>query len=406
MNVDRLVRETLQEQAAEQPGPSGDLAGRVLAARRRRRNRAVTGAALATAVVAAAVAVPALDSSDPGRRDVRPAGRPDVVAHPDQAVPRDFVAAGRVGMAGYAAFRDMRQRNGDEVLVRSYWLLNPRTQKYEKADDRWAWVAVAPGMRTAAVLEGELPARRIGLLDLASGEVTRWITPAHPAAAVEWSPDGKRLVATTYSKNPDRLVKVPGTSPAPQQHFSRTGWVVVDAASGDVGPFRELPQTPGEKDGGYAGVARQDLHWSHDGSRLYVQQYEGPRGRNYRDWYTMAGDRTAAPERERHAGWPRAGLSPDGKLLAADGTTEGSPILDPRTGKQIARVPSSEQLAWADSNRLIALSCGPGPCTGKNEQRTRLVLVTVGSDRTVPLTALRERPKGYKGVWSPMLTTR
>ncbi|GGR92117.1 hypothetical protein GCM10010252_33610 [Streptomyces aureoverticillatus] len=411
MNVDKLVRDALQEQAAEQDGPRGDLAGRVLTTRRRRRTRAIAGAALGTAaVVAAAVGVTALGSDGSGGDDPRPATRPDgggVIAHPDQAVPRDFVAAGNVGMAGYAVSRDIPQKNGDSLLVRQYFLLNPATKKYEKADAKWAWAAVAPGMRTAAVLEGELPARRIGMLDLRTGEVTRWITTERPVAAVEWSPDGKRLLATAYSKNPDRLIDRPGDHEisGPQPHLSRTGFFVIDAGSGEVGPFRPLPQPRAEKDGYFPGLSREDMHWNRDGTRLFVMVYEGPRGANYRDWYTPSGAKTSAPPGERHTGWPRAGLSPDGKLLADDSHARTSAIRDPRTGKEVARVPSQEQLAWADSKRLVALACDPARCTG-DAFGMRLVVVTVGSKKAVPLTAIRKSPEGYKRLWSPMLTTR
>ncbi|MFD9862147.1 WD40 repeat domain-containing protein [Streptomyces alboflavus] len=408
MNVDQLVREALQEQAAEQGGPRGDLAGRVLATRRRRRARTITGAALGTAA-AVVVGVSALDS---GREDAGPASASrtgDVIAHPGQSVPRDFVAAGKTGLAGYSVTRDVPQRNGDELLARSYFLLNPRTMKYEKADTEWAWVAVAPGMRTAAVLEGELPTRRVGMLDLRTGKVTRWITLRHGVAAVEWSPDGKRLVATAYRKNPDLMVSVPGNGSVnwPRHHGSRTGYVLIEAASGKVGPFRDVPQPDPDEDGMFPGVSRQDLHFNHDGTRLYVQQYARQGKKDYRDWYTLSGRPTSAPPAEKHAGRPQAGLSPDGRLLAADGDAKGSPVLDPMTGRKVAWVPSQEQLAWADSKRIIALACAdPARCTGKNNDPKRLVLVTVDSKKAVPLTAARTAPQGYKRVWTPMLTAR
>lgn len=63
-----------------------------------------------------------------------------------------------------------------------------------------------PRLETAAVLERDLPVRRIGLLDLVSGEVKRWIPVDRPVAGVEFSPDGTKLVATTYSQSPDQRV--------------------------------------------------------------------------------------------------------------------------------------------------------------------------------------------------------
>ncbi|MCP6313380.1 hypothetical protein NL444_28315, partial [Klebsiella pneumoniae] len=76
-----------------------------------------------------------------------------------------------------------------ELFSRYYTVLDQKTGKYKALDTKWAWVDVAPGMRTAAVLEGELPARRIGMLDLMTGKVERWIRTDRPVAGVEWSPD-------------------------------------------------------------------------------------------------------------------------------------------------------------------------------------------------------------------------
>ena len=92
-------------------------------------------------------------------------------------------------------------------------------------------------MRTAAVLERGLPIDRIGLLDLTTGKLDRWIKVDKRVGGVQFSPDGKRLVATTYSLNPDGLFKdasyqlndkiVPGPKP------SRTGFSVIDITSGE-----------------------------------------------------------------------------------------------------------------------------------------------------------------------------
>ena len=185
------------------------------------------------------------------------------------------------------------------------------------------------------------------------------------------------------------------------------GYVLIEAASGKVGPFRDVPQPDPDEDGMFPGVSRQDLHFNHDGTRLYVQQYARQGKKDYRDWYTLSGRPTSAPPAEKHAGRPQAGLSPDGRLLAADGDAKGSPVLDPMTGRKVAWVPSQEQLAWADSKRIIALACAdPARCTGKNNDPKRLVLVTVDSKKAVPLTAARTAPQGYKRVWTPMLTAR
>ncbi|MEV0324130.1 WD40 repeat domain-containing protein [Streptomyces sp. NPDC050658] len=408
MNVEELVRESLREQADGGARPPAGFADRVLAVRRRRRTRNLAGLAAATAaVVAAAVAVPALDSGD---QDVRPASEAqsgDVVAHPDQSPPRDLIAAGNTALAAFYTTRTSKLPGGDKLTTRTYGLLDQKTGKYEKAAKKWAWIDVAPGMRTAAVLEGELPAPRIGVLDLITGKVERWIPVDREVAGVQWSPDGSKLVATAYSKNPDRMIDLPDDHPKnpPQRHGSRTGFFVVDVSSGQVGPFRALPQKTDDKFGFFSGNSREDLQWSRDGKVLYVQGAEGPDGKN-RSWYTLAGEKAAAPDGERYAGWPAAGLSPDGKLLASDGDDKGSPILDPETGKKITTVPGQQQLAWADNKRLIAWGCDPKKCDGKGEFRNQLLLVTVGSKKVVPLSDFRKASDDYPGRWTPMFAAR
>ncbi|GHE55113.1 hypothetical protein GCM10018785_25640 [Streptomyces longispororuber] len=405
MNVDQLVRRTLQEQAAEHVRAPGDLADRVLRTRRHRRTaRGLAGGAVAVAaVVATAVTVTV---SDPRGVQATPASETrtaDVEAHPDQSPPRELIAAGNAAVSGFYTGRTVKEDDGDELFLRRYHLLDQKTGGYAPADEKWAWVDVAPGLRTAAVLEGELPASRIGLLDLMTGRVTRWITVERPVAAVTWSPDGRRLVATAYSRNPDRLIDRPDDHPAngPRQHSSRTGFYVIDAATGDVGPFRALPRSEPDTWGAPLGVSRTDLVWGRDGTVLYAEKSDGTR-----DWYTPDGEKTRTPAGERYAGASRAGLSPDGAYAAADGDVNGSPVVDARTGKKVATVPGMQPLAWADGKRLIALGCDPKKCGGRNEFRTQLLLVTVGSGKAVPLSGFRKGAEGGAGRWVPMVTGR
>ncbi|MGI3203749.1 hypothetical protein ACRJ4W_47455 [Streptomyces sp. GLT-R25] len=245
MNVDELVRDTLRETAVDSVSVPAGFADRVLAVRRRRRSRRIAGtAAVTAAVIAVAVAVPLLDG---GGDDVRPASemnKSDIIGHPDeQSPPRDLIAAGDTVLAAFSVSSNVKQDNGDVIRTPTYGLLNQKTGKYEKTR-KWAFLDVAPGSRTAAVLEQELPAKRIGLLDLITGKVDRWIPVDHGVGGVAFSPDGKRLVATTYAKNPDRYLadrpisvngkKEPGPVP------SRTGFTIVDVASGES-DWHEVP---------------------------------------------------------------------------------------------------------------------------------------------------------------------
>ncbi|MER5836886.1 WD40 repeat domain-containing protein [Streptomyces sp. NPDC002130] len=403
MNVDELVRDALRDQADGQPPAAPGFADRVLGVRRRRRSRRLaTAAAAAVAVVAVAVAVPVLDS---GRQDVRPSGgveRAGITGHPDQSPPRDLIAAGRVALAAYHTTRIVEQSADRAVSERTYWLLNPGTKKYAK-DDRWSYVAVAPGLRTAAVLERNLPVPRIGLLDLASGQVKRWIPVDRPVAGVEFSADGRKLVATAYSENPDRRVKIDGSEgwDAPFTESDRTGFHVIDVASGSS-------SWAGVKVGGGTDHpeeflnSRQDFAFTRDGRLVWSGMPTEPGKR----FYDFTGREVPAPRLERYRDWfVEAGVSPDGQLVA--GTFAGrkwktsSLVLDARTGKQ-REVRGQQLLAWADGNSLVAWDIGPDG----NEYHQRLVLVTIGGEKTTPLSDFRSPEDNTEGRWEPVFAER
>lgn len=264
------------------------------------------------------------------------------------------------------------------------------------------------GMRTAAVLEGELPARRIGLVDTTTGRVDRWIGTEKPMASVRWSPDGKRLLATTYSRNPDRRLHerayrhrgrdVPGAVQ------SRTGFYVVYVASGKA-RWNTLPFMPDDRDPFAPG--REDVEWSHDGSLVRVRS-------NARDgarvFHTLDGRTAPTPRPERYVDGATAGLSPDGRHVAGrffgeDGGINSS-ILDPGTGAATAVVPGQQLLAWADDSHLIALSCDPKRCSGKDEFRNRLLVVSLGSEKVTPLSGFTRASEDHPGRWTPVFSRR
>ncbi|MEU9442590.1 WD40 repeat domain-containing protein [Streptomyces sp. NPDC048304] len=406
MSVEDLVRGALREQAAQQPPAPAGFADRVLGARRRRRTRRLASVAVATAaVLAVGIGVPLLDSG--GKTDVRPSGvldSRDVVAHPDQGPPRELIAAGRSAMAAYYTVQVVPRGSGHATGERTYWLLNPGTGRYEK-DDRWSFVAVAPGLRTAAVLERTLPAPRIGLLDLATRKVERWIPVSHGIGGLAFSGDGRRLVATTYADNPDGFEEVLDSRTGRSEWgpvfdgLSRTGFAVVDVATGKgtwvaVAAGREF-------------LGREDFAFSRAGDLLY-SRIVGPRD-GMQQFYDFRGRKVAAPANERHLRSDvSARLSPDGRLaawglVAEPHHTSYSSIRDPLTGKEIIRVRGAQLVAWADDKRLIAWERDP-----KVERyRPRLVLVTIGSGEVVPLSGFQE-PNDWYGDrdWEPVFAER
>ncbi|MCX5556744.1 WD40 repeat domain-containing protein [Streptomyces sp. NBC_00038] len=406
MNVEELVRDSLREQAVEQAPAGPGFADRVLTARRRRRTRTLASVAAATAaVVAIAVAVPLLDS---GKDDVRPAGLLDgsgTSAHPDQSPPRDLIAAGNVALAAYYTAEVVAQTDDRGVNARTYWLLDQRTGRYEK-DDRWSFVAVAPGMKTAAVLERELPAHRIGLLDLTTGKVQRWIPVVPGVGGLAFSRDGQKLVATTYGENPDlrKWVTSSDGEAAWMSSFggqsSRTGFLVLDLAGGGGGMWNKVPA-------GRDINGREDFAFSRDGGLVY-SRIVGERA-GMQQYYELGGDAVDAPANERYLRWDvDARLSPDG-TLAAGGLAKEVPdksysaIRDPRTGKEITKVRGGTLLAWVDDHRLIAWE----RTAGSELYRPQLVLVTIGSDRTVPLSGVREQNVDLsRQEWEPVFAER
>ncbi|MFD6493414.1 WD40 repeat domain-containing protein [Streptomyces sp. NPDC060188] len=406
MNVDELVSAAFREQAADSVPAPPYFAERVLAVRRRRRTRRIASVAVATvAAIAVAAGVPRLTG---GGDDVRPASemnKSDIIGHPDQSPPKTLIAAGNTVLSAFYITKSVHQPNGDTVLARRYGLLDQKTGTYKKA--KWAFLDVAPGSRTAAVLEGELPAKRIGLLDLITGKVDRWIAVDRGVAGVAFSPDGRKLVATAYAKNPDRGFadhrqnvngkEIPGPVP------SRTGFTVVDVESGKAA-WHEAPYETDEM--GWPGNSREDFDWSHDGTLVYTNTPVKP----FRQYYGLNGEKAAWPAGEKVSVSVEAGLSPDGKLAAGDfaghGSVVAAGIVDPRTGRQVDTVPVQQLLSWADDKRLIAWGCDPKRCSGKGEFHNQLLLVTIGTDKVVPLSDFRKASADYPGRWTPVFSTR
>lgn len=406
MNVDEVLQDALREQAADVDPAPVDFADRVLATRRRRRARTIGAAAVVvTAAVVGAVVLP----GQGGDTDVRPAGvtgSADVIAHPDQSPPKDVIAAGRTALASFSTYKNEYYKNGDGRLTRTYGVLDPTTKTYRKTTE-WSVLTVAPGLRTAAVLEQKLPARRIGLLDLATNKVTRWIPVKQGVAGIQFSPNGGKLVATTYKKDPDHLYKEVEvddgsgkTKPGPAFESSRTGFTVVDVRTGRS-DWHEVAENKDTN-------ARQDFAFSPTGNLVHGGVMTGGVPDQYFD---LQGRQATVPDNERNVHWfVEAGLSPNGKLVAGDfagtGKTIAVAVNDARTGKLVEKLPAQQLLAWADDKRLIAWGCDPKKCNGKGEFHNQLLLVTIGSKKVIPLSDFRKASDDYPGRWSPEFTTR
>ncbi|MER5481029.1 WD40 repeat domain-containing protein [Streptomyces sp. NPDC002734] len=414
--VDELVRDVLTEQADAQSPASTLLADRVLTAHRRRAQRRIVGVAAVTAAVVGL----AFWGPLPGGAGHTPAGKEqgaakEIVAHPDQSPPRDLIAAGDVMMAGYVVpervlFEEKGEKSSEEFsegeIRRTFWLLDPDSRTYEK-DERWSTLAIAPSGLQAAVLERGLPSRRIGILDLRTREVERWIDiggdDRQGIGGLAFSQDGASLLATTYHDNPDRLLEDASGTVRQFVESTRTGFWHLDLATGER--HWAAVEAPVEKEHGFEWSlinTRQDFEYTQDGRAVR----SGLTSRPGRVFHDLRGRSIDPPPGE--VDWEpsvEAGVSPDGRLMAGPfagkrlGTS--SWILDTRTGRK-TEVPGQQLLAWAGNDSLIAWDIGKG---SSSEHANRLVLVTIGSDRTVPLSGPRGS-KGDKGRWQPLFVRR
>ena len=229
MNADRLLRDTFREWAEETPPPAGpDLAGRALLRRRRRRATALTVAAAAFALLAGGVAVPVLaESGQPGYSGPGQRMPNDVSAYPRESPPRHLIAAGDVAVSAYQADRKTRKRAGSSGRPTPGICTTPgRSDTRRRPGAGWTSMRAWGGRRSSRTL----PASRVGILDMSTGDVTKWIPLKHKAGGVQWSPDGERLVVTTYSGYPDSEAS-PGSGDE-QTVPMRTGYYVVDGLDG------------------------------------------------------------------------------------------------------------------------------------------------------------------------------
>ncbi|MEU0190450.1 hypothetical protein ABZ250_11410 [Streptomyces afghaniensis] len=64
--------------------------------------------------------------------------------------------------------------------------------------------------------------------------------------------------------------------------------------------------------------------------------------------------------------------------------------------------PVQQLLAWADGNSLVAWGIGPDG----NEYHQRLVLVSIGGEKTTPLSDFRSPKDNTKGRWESVFAER
>ncbi|MGP3958240.1 hypothetical protein ACTWPT_19710 [Nonomuraea sp. 3N208] len=394
----RLLRDTLHEWADETRVPH-DLADRAL----RRRAWKPAGAAVLVMALVAAVAVFVTGQRAP-EVTVRPAdgvtlpARPspaptDVRADTEHSPPTGFIATGRLAVSAYYTYHREPVADGWERVGRTWSLYDPRTDGYEETS--WVWVDAAPGLQVAAVLEGDLLGKRLGILDMNTRQILKWFDLEHAAAAVSWSPDGTKVVATTYSGYPDIApTENESVGPVPASG-ARTGYYILDVAAGTA-DYHQLAPMP--DDGSPFNMnGRQDLGWTLDGAMLWAPTSTTPD----RVYYSLDGRPRDAPEGQQYVGYSsHSAISPNGRLvLGPDGLP--TMITDRETGRIVGRQNVLQLHAWADDDNALALGCA-GSC--ENEFNNGLVLVSVDGKRMTQLAANRDSNKD--DAWRWVLTPR
>ncbi|UBU13159.1 hypothetical protein [Nonomuraea gerenzanensis] len=399
----RLLRDTMEDWAGEARVPPG-LADRAL----RRRAWKPYGVAVLVAVMIAAVAVFVTGQRGPEPVVLngiplppRPSPAPtDVRTDTEHSPPVKLIAAGRMAVSAYFQTRVEPNGDGKQRLRYEWSLYDPRTDGYERTP--YAWVDVAPGLQVAAVVEGDLLGNRVGVLDLNTRQVLGWFDLEHSVGSVEWSPDGTRILATTYSRYPD-LMQGEGDQMGPVMGVTspRTGYYLIDTRTGEAEHHELAPlgdSLPGDEEGKPFNMSqRQDLGWNADGTLLWAPTSTTPD----RLFYTLDGEPRDAPAGERYRrGTSLSAISPDGRLvLGRDGLPTA--ITEVATGEVAGRQQVMQLHAWADDENVIALGCA-GRC--ENEFNGALVLVSVDGSRKTQLGATYDS-RG-EGAWWWVLTPR
>jgi hypothetical protein len=388
VKLETLVKSTCEDWSAEARVPAG-LADRALRGRTRRRSLKVMLAAGSTALLLGAGAVIVAVSGSarqPSPTPIAPVTlSADTTLRTDlgNSFPRHLVAAGHTAVAAYHTSHRRPTADDPKAFATTWYLYDPATGTYEQTP--WAFLDVAPGMHQAAVLEGPLPATRVGILDMNTRKVTRWIPVGHPVAGASWAPDGRRLILTAYDRSPD--------TPAEPGACSRTGYYVVNAGSGH-GRFH--PLAPDRNNPG----TRQDLGWSRNGTLIWAPTATDPE----KVFYDLDGKPHAAPPYEAGYAEP-AGLSPNGTLRPRFGPIPGPAVTltNVTTGKVAAILPIEQAWAWADDEHLFAVGCAAKRCKGKGEFHNRLLLVDL-KGKITPLTGYHRSDQ--LGSWVPVFTHR
>ncbi|GAB1821187.1 hypothetical protein HerbRD11066_43510 [Herbidospora sp. RD11066] len=285
--------------------------------------------------------------------------------------PQTLMAAGSWVVAAYYAQKEVPVDDKTSRYAYTWWVYSPGQARYVKTD--WQWAAISPDRRQAAALEGELPTTRLTIYDLTTMRPVREIALDHPGGGLAWSPDGTKLVVTTYSSSPDEFTHVDKLPPEGEMRpLARTGFATVQVATGEAA-WVEIP--PVRADRG----ARIDFEYDADNTRVWA--YEQTQStvkyrlapqtepfRFLRNYYTADGRQAGSAEGLAVDQWGRGGDyladTTDGRFLGAFFSQMGHGLL-----------------AWVDDDRLLGYVCPGGDSCDYGTEFTMFVSGLAGTDR-------------------------
>lgn len=306
-------------------------------------------------------------------------GSTSVSAYPGESPPVHLVAADDVALSAYYL---SRSQGGQEVYTWS--LYDPTSGTYRHTP--YQQLDVAPGLGLAAVLERAAGSDRIGILDMATWQVMRWIpVPAgDPVGSVRFSPDGTKLVATVFDGN------------AATRDASVRGIIVIDLVAGTLGIQPLGHPAPGM--GPNVGA-----RWTADGAYIYLHWQDDLTGLGLQ-FYTPDGTPVPDPPRADVIAtiWG-GGVSPDGTLYADPNSASPTAVKKLATGRVEGHQPLENIQAWADNRAVIGDYCGPG-C--HSEFQTHLALTSTDGTAVTVLTGTQTGNDSSPQQWEPVFTRR
>ncbi len=427
MSLDQLISASVRDMAdeADVSMTAADIADAALRGRARQRTARLVTAMAAVVAVAAAIVVPtfvtqkgptaaggakpsptaAATQSSPSTTTTTSkwvklplshahTGNTSISAHPSEGPPVHLIAADDVALSAYYTESG---RSGSDMTspVTFHWsLYQPWTGTYRKVP--WANLDVSPGLGLAAVLEGPAATNRIGIIDMHTGSLLNWVHTSHPVGMVAFSPDGTRLVATTYA---------PGGDPRTGS-MDRNGFITIDLTNGQQ-TFHAIPHDQLLKSQEAADTEPYNgAVWTADGKYVYFK-------------YDMGLDvkfflPNGSPAHPTHAAelsfeWGlSATISPDGTKANAGFTGQGSVAqtsVKTLDGGATYTQPVQQLLAWANNGALVAWGCGKN-CAGAGEFHSRLVLTSLDGRSVTTLSGPQRGSDASPGQWEVLMTRR